>query len=238
MSQDPDDIKRWTARRKAAAVMDIIKGKTTAAELARTHDLTVAEVEQWMDDFISIGTESPRSHPRDAEARHKAEKKDLLARFGTLRSAPLGMLLRHDNGRVFGSRQYRAVITDYGLKQEYITPYTPQQNGLCESFIKTFKEEFCWCNRFQSIEHARLKLRTWIRRNTTIDHTSHSTTSHPTNTTNNNATRQPDEDKRLSNFRGNTTKASSAVRNFLMISSGVCRFLFMGFDGAHAPGLS
>ena len=34
MSDPADDIKRWTARRKAAAVMDIIKGKTTASELA------------------------------------------------------------------------------------------------------------------------------------------------------------------------------------------------------------
>jgi DNA-binding transcriptional LysR family regulator len=33
-------------------------------------------------------------------------------------------------------------------------------------------------------------------------------------------------------------KASSALRSFLMISSGVCRFLFMGVVGAHAPGLS
>ncbi|MFM8982769.1 MAG: DUF1153 domain-containing protein [Spartobacteria bacterium] len=78
------DIKRWTARRKAAAVLDIIKGKTTAAELARTHDLTLAEVEQWVEDFVSIGTEALRSHPRDAEARHKAEKKDLLAKIGDL----------------------------------------------------------------------------------------------------------------------------------------------------------
>ena len=33
-------------------------------------------------------------------------------------------------------------------------------------------------------------------------------------------------------------KASSVLRSFLMISSGVCRFLFMGVGGAHAPGLS
>ena len=99
-----------------------------------------------------------------AKTAERALEEALLARFGTLRSAPPGMLLRHDNGLVFGSRQYRAVVRDYGLTQEYITPYTPQQNGLCERFIKTFKEEFCWCNRFESIEHARLKLRAWIHR--------------------------------------------------------------------------
>jgi putative transposase len=97
-----------------------------------------------------------------AKTAERALEEALLARFGTLRSAPANMLLRHDNGLVFGSRQYRAVVSDYRLKQEYITPYTPQQNGLCERFIKTFKEEFCWCNRFQSIEQARLKLRAWI----------------------------------------------------------------------------
>lgn len=84
MNDESDEIKRWTARRKATAVMDIIKGKSTAAELARTHDLTIAEVEQWMEDFVSMGTEALRSHPRDAEALHKAEKKDLLAKIGDL----------------------------------------------------------------------------------------------------------------------------------------------------------
>lgn len=34
MSQSPEDNKRWTACSKATAVMDIIKGKTTASELA------------------------------------------------------------------------------------------------------------------------------------------------------------------------------------------------------------
>ena len=84
MSDEPKEIKRWTARRKAEAVMDIIKGKTTTAEVARSHDLTVGEVERWMDDFVSMGTEALRSHPRDAEARHTAEKKELLAKIGEL----------------------------------------------------------------------------------------------------------------------------------------------------------
>ena len=84
MNPESEDIKRWTARRKAAVVLDIIKGKTTAAEVARSHDLTVGEVEQWLEDFTSMGTEALSSHPRDAEALHKAREKDLLAKIGDL----------------------------------------------------------------------------------------------------------------------------------------------------------
>jgi len=84
MSEEPQEIKRWTARRKAEIVTEIIKGQTTASEVARVHDLTIGEVEQWKSDFIDMGTEALRSHPRDAEAKHKAKEKDLLAKIGDL----------------------------------------------------------------------------------------------------------------------------------------------------------
>ena len=86
----------------------------------------------------------------------------LLARFGTLRGAPPGLKLRHDNGLVFGSRQYVALAQDYGLTQEYIAPHTPEQNGLCERFIRTFKEECVWRHTFTSITHARAQITAFI----------------------------------------------------------------------------
>lgn len=42
---DNNSIKPWTAKRKAAVVMFFFKGKTTVAEKARQHDLTVSEVD-------------------------------------------------------------------------------------------------------------------------------------------------------------------------------------------------
>jgi len=84
MSDETKDIKRWTARRKAEVVTEIIKGKTTASEVARTRDLTIGEIEQCKPDFIDVGTEALRSHPRDAEAKHKVKEKDLLAKIGDL----------------------------------------------------------------------------------------------------------------------------------------------------------
>ena len=76
--------KRWTAGRKAELVLELIKGTTTASEAARTHDLTIQQIEQWRDDFITQGTEVLRSHPRDMEAQWQAREKDLLAKIGDL----------------------------------------------------------------------------------------------------------------------------------------------------------
>ncbi|WP_306590246.1 DUF1153 domain-containing protein [Geothrix sp. 21YS21S-4] len=78
------NIQRWTAKRKAAVVLDLIKGKITAADAARQHGLTVAELEQWKDDFLSQGTEALRTHPRDREAQWEAEKQRLQAKVGEL----------------------------------------------------------------------------------------------------------------------------------------------------------
>ncbi len=44
-----EDIKRWTAKRKTALVLEIIQGKTTVAEASRSFDLPPSEVEYWVD---------------------------------------------------------------------------------------------------------------------------------------------------------------------------------------------
>ncbi len=45
-----EDIKRWTAKRKSALVLDIIQGKTTVAEASWAYDRSPSEVESWVDD--------------------------------------------------------------------------------------------------------------------------------------------------------------------------------------------
>jgi len=40
-----------------------------------------------------------------------------------------GLALRSDNGLVFGAKAFVRVARRYGLHQEYITPYSPEQNG-------------------------------------------------------------------------------------------------------------
>jgi transposase-like protein len=50
--QRPEEVQRWTAKRRAALVISLLKGETTVAEAARRHGLKVAEVEEWRDRFL------------------------------------------------------------------------------------------------------------------------------------------------------------------------------------------
>jgi transposase-like protein len=79
-----EPFKRWTAKRKAAVVLDLIKGKTTPTEVARQHDLTVADVEKWLDTFAQAGEEALRSNPRERDEQHEAERNRLHAKIGEL----------------------------------------------------------------------------------------------------------------------------------------------------------
>ena len=83
------------------------------------------------------------------------------ARFGTLR--PIGAhVLRSDNGLIFQSRRFRQACRDYRLQQEFITPYTPEQNGMIERFFRSLKEECVWQHTFQTFEEARRIIRDWV----------------------------------------------------------------------------
>lgn len=79
-----EPFKRWTAKRKAAVVLDLIKGKTTPAEIARQHDVTVGDVEKWVETFTEAGEEALRSNPRERDEQHEAERRDLHAKIGEL----------------------------------------------------------------------------------------------------------------------------------------------------------
>ena len=65
-------------------------------------------------------------------------------------------------GLVFNSRHFTALVRSYGLKQEFITPHCPQQNGMVERVIRTLKEQCVHRHRFESIQHATRVIGDWI----------------------------------------------------------------------------
>lgn len=99
-----------------------------------------------------------RSRAKEAE---RAVESACLQRFGTLRPAN-APVLRSDNGLIFLSRRFRQACRDYRLQQEFITPYTPEQNGLIERFFRTLKEECVWQHVFPTFEEARRIIRNWM----------------------------------------------------------------------------
>ena len=86
----------------------------------------------------------------------------LINRFGCLGRAPQSFRLRSDNGLIFSSKIHTSLVKDSGLSQEFITPYTPQQNGMVERLIRTIREQ-CVYHRFENIRHAESTLTDWIR---------------------------------------------------------------------------
>jgi len=97
-----------------------------------------------------------------AKETEEALEKACLNRLGTLRSAQDKPVIRSDNGLVFQSRRFREMCGDYGLPQEFVTPYTPEQNGMIERFFRSLKEECVWLLNFRSFEEARREISRWI----------------------------------------------------------------------------
>jgi putative transposase len=87
----------------------------------------------------------------------------LIARFGSLGRVDRSFLLRSDNGLVFTSRTYTRIVRSYGLRQEFITPHCPQQNGMIERVIRTLKEQCVHRHRFETQQHASRVIGEWIR---------------------------------------------------------------------------
>ncbi len=51
----------------------------------------------------------------------------------------------HDeNGLIFRSRRFSAACRAARLRQEFITSYTPEQNGIVERFFRSLKEKCVW----------------------------------------------------------------------------------------------
>ena len=77
-----EEIKRWTARRKAAVVLEIIQGKTTVAEVSRQFDLTPSEIEDWIDQGKSGMENALKAKPEDIREQYERQLKELQEAYG------------------------------------------------------------------------------------------------------------------------------------------------------------
>jgi transposase-like protein len=77
-----DEIKRWTAKRKSALVMEILQGKTTVAEASRAYDLPPSEIETWIDEAKRGMENALRANPLDIREQYEKQIKQLQEAYG------------------------------------------------------------------------------------------------------------------------------------------------------------
>lgn len=77
-----EEIKRWTAKRKSALVIEILQGKTTVAEASRAFDLTPSEIEGWVDDAKRGMENALRTNPLDMREQYEKQLKELQEAYG------------------------------------------------------------------------------------------------------------------------------------------------------------
>ena len=82
--EQQSEVQRWTAKRRAALVISVLRGETTAAEAARRHGLKVAEVEDWRERFLLGAENALRARPKEEDALREEEINRLKRKVGEL----------------------------------------------------------------------------------------------------------------------------------------------------------
>jgi len=84
MEKKQEEIRRFTAKKKANIVMDIYQGKTTVTEVSRKYDLTPAIIEEWMEEAKKGMENQLRARPRDIATQYEEKLKELKEVIGDL----------------------------------------------------------------------------------------------------------------------------------------------------------
>ncbi len=77
-----EEIKRWTAKRKTALVLEIIQGKTSVLEASRAYDLPPSEIEGWVEDGRKGLENALKANPQDVSEQYERQLKDLQEAYG------------------------------------------------------------------------------------------------------------------------------------------------------------
>jgi len=84
MTEKEPEIQRWTAKRKSAVVLEVLKGKIAGVEACRKYAIKQSELEEWTSRFLESGENSLRSNPKEEQAGYEARIKELQVKVGEL----------------------------------------------------------------------------------------------------------------------------------------------------------
>jgi transposase InsO family protein len=74
--------------------------------------------------------------------------------------------IRSDNGPEFIAKDLRSWLSGIGVKTAYIEPGSPWENGFCESFNGTFRDNLLDGEIFYSLREAQIIVGEWVKQMT------------------------------------------------------------------------
>lgn len=75
---------RWTAKRKAEIILQILRQTTTVVDVARQNNLTPSEVQDWIDTFLKAGEKGLKARASDLQEQTEKEIMELKVAIGDL----------------------------------------------------------------------------------------------------------------------------------------------------------
>ena len=83
MSESTLTVNRWTPTRKAALVLDLLRGGD-AVELARRHGLSQAQLFAWRDRFLQAGQAALKTRRGQIDSERERQVRELERKVGQL----------------------------------------------------------------------------------------------------------------------------------------------------------
>ena len=83
MSESTLTVNRWTPTRKAALVLDLLRGGDVV-ELARRHGLSQAQLFAWRDRFLQAGQAALKTHRGQIDSERERQVRELERKVGQL----------------------------------------------------------------------------------------------------------------------------------------------------------
>jgi transposase-like protein len=79
-----EKFERWTAQRKAAIILEVLKGQISVPEACRKHGITQGEFRDWADEYHRGGVDALKVNKKGLEAEYRAEGRRLQSKIGEL----------------------------------------------------------------------------------------------------------------------------------------------------------
>ncbi len=77
-------FQRWTAKRKAEIILQLIKGEVKLVDVCRQNDLKQSEVESWIETFLKGGEKNLKTNAKEEIDQYERQIKEMRAKIGEL----------------------------------------------------------------------------------------------------------------------------------------------------------